>query len=39
MKAIEDEVVPVGFIDDGQEDNRETIGGQVWEVMERTELF
>lgn len=39
MKQIEDEVVPMGFIDDGQEDNTETIGGQVWEVTERTELF
>lgn len=39
MKAIEDEVVPVGFIDDGQEDNTETIAGQVWQVAERTELF
>jgi hypothetical protein len=39
MKQIEDDVVPVGFIDDGNEDDIEIIGGQVWEVSERTELF
>ena len=39
MKQIEDDVVPVGFIDDGNDDDVEVIGGQVWEVSERTELF
>ena len=39
MKQIEDEIVPFGFVDDGKEENTETIGGQVWEVTERTELF
>jgi len=39
MKQIEDEVVPFGFIDDGKEDDTETIDGQVWQLTERTELF
>ena len=39
MKAIEDEIVPVGIIDDGKEDDTETIDGQVWQLTERTELF
>ena len=39
MKAIEDEIVPVGIIDDGVEkEEREVSGGDVW-VSYPTEMF
>ena len=39
MKAIEDDITPVGIIDDGVETEKsETIGGDVW-FEQRTDLF
>ena len=39
MKAIEDEITPVGIIDDGIErEERESIGGDVW-ISTNTEMF
>ena len=39
MKAIEDEIVPVGIIDDGIErEEREVHGGDVW-ISTNTEMF
>jgi hypothetical protein len=39
IKAIEDEITPVGFIDDGTNiEEREVSGGDVW-ITERTEMF
>lgn len=37
MRQIEDEVVPFGFIDDGQGTDNDIEGG--WKVVEKTELF
>jgi hypothetical protein len=37
MKQIEDEVVPMGIIDDGINTTENT--SSVWEVVEKTELF
>jgi hypothetical protein len=39
MKAIEDDITPVGIIDDGiEKDKSETIGGDVW-FEHKTGLF
>jgi hypothetical protein len=33
IKAMEEEIVPVGFFEDGREDKYEREGGMVWETV------